>query len=71
VASIARYGQALNFCRRRYDDLISAFRERVEGLNISRRELDNLAGLAVGHSGKLLQQAKPRDSRQVRYKTED
>ncbi|SRR5258705_8602336 len=37
-----------------YDDLISAFRERVDGLNISRRELDDLAGLALGHSGKLL-----------------
>jgi hypothetical protein len=37
-----------------YDDLVSAFRERVDGLNISRRELDHLAGIAAGHSGKLL-----------------
>jgi hypothetical protein len=37
-----------------YDDLISAFRERVDGLNISREELDRVAGLAKGHSGKLL-----------------
>jgi hypothetical protein len=41
-----------------YDDLISAFRERVDGLNISRHELDHLAGLTLGHSGKLLGQAQ-------------
>jgi len=91
-----------------YDDLITAFRERVDGFNISRHELDFLAGLAIGHSGKLLghrqvkrfgsvtlgpilgalglkliliedpeqtakilKRARPRDSRQVRYKSED
>jgi hypothetical protein len=37
-----------------YDDLIDAIRTRVAELCISRNELDHLAGIANGHSGKLL-----------------
>jgi hypothetical protein len=37
-----------------YDELIAAIRDRVDEMDISRHELDFLAGLATGHSGKLL-----------------
>jgi hypothetical protein len=37
-----------------YDELIAAIRDRVDEMDISRHELDHLAGLASEHSGKLL-----------------
>jgi len=39
---------------RGYDDLVEAFRRRVEELAISREVLDELAGLPRGYSGKIL-----------------
>lgn len=37
-----------------YNEYVTAIRERVDELGISRLELDRHAGLASGHSGKLL-----------------
>ena len=37
-----------------YDELVRVFKERIETMRISHLALDELAGLASGHSGKLL-----------------
>jgi hypothetical protein len=37
-----------------YDDLIDAIRVRVDELSLSREGLDDISGLPVGYSGKLL-----------------
>ena len=37
-----------------YDDVINAFRDRADELELSRLEIDHLSGLAQGHSSHLL-----------------
>src|SRR4051812_29844338 len=50
------------FCRqaREYGDLVAAVRERSEQMQMSRLELDHVAGLTPGHADKIL---RPRASK--------